>query len=80
MNVRRLLLLLAAGLVGRVKPLRVTALVGLALCIIRVFLVDVQSTLYRIVAFGALGVALLIVGFLYTRYREVIERWDSTAE
>ena len=47
-------------------------LVGLALCVPRMFLVDLHSTLYRIVAFGALGAVLLWVGFSYHRFRHLI--------
>lgn len=65
------------GLADKVKPLRIIGLCGLALCIPRVFIVDVQSTLYRIAAFGVLGFVLLTVGFLYTKYRDVLERTDE---
>ena len=64
------LALVAVGLVERLKPFRIVGLVGLALCLIRVFWVDVQSTTWRIVAFIGLGGLLLVVGFLYTRFAE----------
>lgn len=64
------------GLADRAKPLRITGLVGLALCIPRVFLVDVHSSLYRIAATGALGAVVLLVAFLYSKYRTVIAAWD----
>jgi hypothetical protein len=38
----------------------------------RVFVVDIQSTLYRIGAFVVLGVVLLWVGFSYHRFRHFI--------
>jgi hypothetical protein len=65
------------GLVTRSKPLRIVGLVGLALCIPRVFLVDIRSALHRIFAFGALGMVLLAIGFLYSKYRDTIQHLDE---
>ena len=61
-----------AGLVLRSRPHRLVGLVGLALCIVRAFVVDLDSTLHRIAAFVALGVVLLWVGFSYHRFRHWI--------
>ena len=33
------------------------------------------ETLYRILSFGALGVVLLILGFIYTKYEQKIKEW-----
>ncbi|MFC1737245.1 DUF2339 domain-containing protein [Candidatus Hydrogenedentota bacterium] len=63
---------LITGLLDRSKPLRIIGMVGLAVCIPRVFIVDVRETLYRIVASIALAVVLLTVGFLYTKYKDQI--------
>jgi hypothetical protein len=60
------------GLFARARPDRLVGLVGLALCVPRMFWVDLHSTLYRIVAFGALGAVLLWVGFSYHRFRHLI--------
>ncbi|MCX6951013.1 MAG: hypothetical protein NTV51_02325, partial [Verrucomicrobia bacterium] len=60
------------GLFARSRPDRLLGLAGLALCVPRTFLVDLHSTLYRIVAFGALGAVLLWVGFSYHRFRHLI--------
>jgi predicted membrane protein DUF2339 len=68
---------LIVGLAAKVKPYRILGLIGLALCIPRVFVVDVQSTLYRIIAFGGLSIVLLIVGFLYHKFRDVLQRLDE---
>lgn len=65
------LLWFGLGLGWRSRPHRLLGLIGLLLCIPRVFLVDLQSTLHRILAFAALGVVLLWVGFSYHRFR----RW-----
>ena len=66
-----------AGLLGRAKPLRITGLVGLALCIPRIFIIDIHSSLYRIAATAALGAVVLAVAFLYSKYRVAIEAWDA---
>ena len=60
------------GLILRAAPYRLLGLIGLALCIPRVFFVDLQSPLYRIVAFIVLGLVLLWVGFSYHRFRHLI--------
>lgn len=60
------------GLFTRARSDRLLGLVGLALCVPRMFWVDLHSTLYRIVAFGALGAVLLWVGFSYHRFRHLI--------
>ena len=43
----------------------------------RVVLVDVwhEETIYRVLTFMALGVALLLVGFIYNKYQEKIRQW-----
>jgi hypothetical protein len=64
--------LFAVGLFARERVYRLLGLTGLALCIPRVFLVDIDSTLYRIVAFVVLGLVLLWVGFSYHRFRHLI--------
>jgi hypothetical protein len=69
--------LFAFGLFFRARPHRIAGLVTLALCIPRVFLVDINSTLYRIAAFVVLGVVLLWVGFSYQRFRHFIEDNDK---
>lgn len=60
------------GLFAGSRPHRLAGLGGLALCVVRAFAVDLDSTLYRIVAFVALGVVLLWVGFSYHRFRHLI--------
>lgn len=69
--------ILGMGLVFGAKPLRVLGLIGLAICIPRVFIVDVRSTLYRIIAFGALSIVLLLVGFIYNKFRDTIQKQDE---
>jgi uncharacterized membrane protein len=57
---------------SRERAARLAGLSGLALCIPRVFIVDIDSTLYRIGAFFVVGVVLLWVGFFYHRFRHLI--------
>lgn len=70
------ILIFAAGLGFRLRAWRIVGLAGLTFCVGRVFLVDLQETFYRIVAFGAVAVLLLAIGYLYTRFREFIERGE----
>lgn len=65
------------GLFARSRPHRLCGLAGLALCVPRVFMVDLHSTLHRIAAFVALGVVLLWVGFSYHRFRHLIVDEDK---
>lgn len=60
------------GLLGRLRSHRLLGLLVLAVCVPRVFVVDLNSMLHRIVAFIALGVVLLWVGFSYHRFRHWI--------
>ncbi len=59
-----------AGLLARLQPYRIVGLLGLALCLPRMFLYDIHEALHRIIAFSVLAVVLLIVGYLYHRFRE----------
>lgn len=66
------ILVFMTGLFGRTLPYRMLGLSGLALCVPRVFLVDLDSALHRIAAFVVLGLVLLWVGFSYHRFRHFI--------
>jgi hypothetical protein len=73
----------AMGLFLRERICRLLGLGGLVLCVPRMFRVDLDSTLYRIVAFVVLGMVLLWVGFSYHRFRHFIteeERLPEDAE
>lgn len=72
--------LFVAGLFAQARVYRLLGLTGLALCIPRVFLVDIDSTLYRIAAFVVLGFVLLWVGFSYHRFRHLITNTGDTPE
>ena len=63
-------LLLAAGIVGRRRNVRLAALGLLAIPIAKVFLYDVFTleTAYRIAAFVGLGIILVVGGYAYQRF------------
>jgi len=67
----------AAGMILRERFHRWFGLGGLAAAVGRVVLVDVwkQETIWRVLTFLALGVALLLIGFVYTKYQDTIRKW-----
>ncbi len=69
-------LLLGVGLPAGEKPLRLAGLALLLFCISKLFIYDLRhlETVYRILSFVALGVILLGVSAIYTRFRESIRR------
>jgi len=74
--------MLCVGIVRRSKLLRVGALLLLGLTIFKVFFFDLSSLdrLYRIISFIVLGAILLIVSFLYQRYRHRMAELIGDAE
>ncbi len=70
-------LVFAAGMILRERFHRWLGLGVLAAAVGRVVLVDVwkQETLYRVLTFMALGVALCVIGFLYNKFQETIRKW-----
>jgi hypothetical protein len=70
------LLLLAAGFPARERPLRLAGLALLLYCISKLFIYDLRhlETVYRILSFVALGLILLGVSWIYTRFRDTIRR------
>ena len=66
-----------AGMVLRERFQRWFGLGVLAAAVGRVVTVDVwkQETIYRVLTFMALGVALLVIGFIYNKYQEKIRQW-----
>jgi uncharacterized membrane protein len=69
--------LLAAGLGVRERILRLEGLFLLLACILKLFLYDLRNleTIYRILSFIALGVILLGVSWIYTRFRERLRHY-----
>ena len=70
-------LVFAAGMILRERFHRWLGLGVLAAAVGRVVLVDVwkQETIYRVLTFMALGVALLVIGFIYNKYQDAIRKW-----
>ncbi len=70
-------LIFAAGILLRERFHRWLGLGVLAAAVGRVVLVDVwkQETIYRVLTFMALGVALLVIGFIYNKYQDAIRKW-----
>ena len=71
------LALFVAGLFLKERVYRWCGLAILGFAVGRVFLFDVWKleTIYRILSFMALGLVLLILGFLYNKYQEKIKDW-----
>ncbi len=67
----------ALGIFLRERFHRWLGLGVLAAAVGRVVLVDVwkQETIYRVLTFMALGVALLVVGFIYNKFQDAIRKW-----
>jgi uncharacterized membrane protein len=67
-------MLMLFGLFRRDRGRRLLAIGLFGIGILKVFIYDLSflDTLYRIFSFVALGLILLVVSFLYQRYREVI--------
>ena len=70
-------ILLVGGFMARERILRVEGLALLLICILKLFLYDLRNleTMPRILSFIALGVLLLAVSWVYTRFRENINRF-----
>ncbi len=70
------LCLLGIGFVFRARILRLQGLALLLICILKLFLYDLRNleTIYRILSFVALGVILLCVSWIYSRFRQNLRR------
>ena len=71
------LALFTAGIALRERMYRWLGLGILACALGRVMVIDVWKleTLYRILSFMALGIVLLVLGFIYNQYQEKIREW-----
>ncbi len=65
--------LVATGIALKCKPYRLVAIIGLLLPLVRLFVYDIKETLYRIIAFAALAVLSVLIGFLYHKFQTRIE-------
>lgn len=70
------LLLITLGVATKTSINRIMGLILMALVVVKLYLSDVWELgfLFRIVAFLGLGVLLLTVSYLYSRFRPVIEK------
>lgn len=64
------LALLVMGFVTLNKQTRLVAIYGFLLPLFWLFVYDIQDTLVRIIAFGALAALLIGIGYLYNRYKD----------
>jgi uncharacterized membrane protein len=62
--------LLIGGVIRRYRPVRLLALVLIGITALKVFLLDLSfiDTPYRVLSFGGLGLALIGISWLYSRY------------
>ena len=70
-------ILLVAGFPLTDRVLRLSGLSLFLICILKLFFYDLRhlETLYRIVSFIALGLILVSVSWMYTRFRDRIQRY-----
>ena len=68
------LLLIALGIWKKKKYLRVGAIVLFSITLIKLFFYDISSlnTIAKTIVFVSLGVLLLIISFLYNKYKHII--------
>jgi uncharacterized membrane protein len=70
-------ILLGLGFLLRDRTFRLSGLVLFLVCVGKLFLYDLRAleTLYRILSFFVLGVILVGVSWVYTRFRDQIQRY-----
>lgn len=68
------LFLIALGITGRKKHLRIGAIVLFSVTLVKLFFYDIRhlDTISKTIVLVALGVLLLVVSFLYNKYKHVI--------
>jgi uncharacterized membrane protein len=66
--------LMGYGIIGRERILRMLSIVLFGVAILKIFIYDLSflETLYRIFSFIGLGLILLVVSYLYQRFKDVI--------
>jgi uncharacterized membrane protein len=71
------LVVFGTGFLWRDRTYRWAGLAVLACALGRVVFFDVWRlpVIYRVLSFMALGVVLLVLGFIYNRYQEKIREW-----
>lgn len=65
-------LILLAGFAFKKRVLRLSGMIILLLAILRIFIIDLSflETIYRIISFIVLGVILMGISFIYTKYKD----------
>ncbi|PWT97011.1 MAG: hypothetical protein C5B51_32200 [Terriglobia bacterium] len=73
-------LLVAAGVLWRHAPTRLLGMVFIGLVVAKLYLYDVWllGQFYRMAAFAILGLLLLVMSYLYSRFRGSLEHWWRT--
>ena len=73
------LFLIVLGIAWNKKHLRITAFVMLAVTLIKLFIYDVADlpTIPKTILFVSLGLLLLIISFLYNKYKAIIFKTDE---
>ncbi len=68
---------MVVGIVWRFRSARILAIAGFAIVVFKVFLYDVVglSDIYRILSFITLGVILLVISFLFYKYKDEIKEF-----
>lgn len=69
-------LLLSAGFWGGLRGYRVLGLLGIGVAVLRLFMVDLDETFWRIVAFGVTGALLVGIGYVYNRFHRRLAGHD----
>ncbi len=68
------LALILAGLLARVRSVRFVGAAVLVMALARLFICDISDTIWRIVAFAAVGLLLFLLGFAYQALARRIEK------
>ena len=68
------LFLIAVGIWRKNKPLRIGAIVLFGVTLLKLFLYDIShlNTISKTVVFVSLGILLLVISFLYNKYKHII--------
>jgi len=76
------IILISFGFYKKLKYLRITGLVLIFIALVKLFVFDISdvSKLYKTIIFVSLGVLLLIISFLYTKYKDAIFGDDEKNE
>lgn len=71
------IVLIGIGIILKYKPMRLAAIAFLWIIVLKVFVFDTWNLqqLYRIGSYISLGVILLVIGYLYTRFQERIKEF-----